>query len=84
MGLEKKKTFEELRKEHEEFRMEVKKYADTIKIPDSPNSDQYDMCVSCGRPTPYPKNLDISKRHCYVEGSGQLCVECCKQVNDKR
>lgn len=37
---------------------------------------KYEHCVACGEPTNVPKDLDISLRNYYIEGSGQLCYDC--------
>jgi hypothetical protein len=38
--------------------------------------DFIDCCVLCGEPTIYTKSDNINIRYWYVEGAGQLCVEC--------
>ena len=35
-----------------------------------------EYCTNCGEPTPYDKSDHIDTRNCYIEGSGQLCVDC--------
>ena len=42
---------------------------------------EYDMCVSCGTPTSYKKTDNIVYRHGYIEGAGQLCLECAQRDN---
>ena len=42
----------------------------------------YDKCVGCGEKTPYPKELDIIRRHCYIEGTGQFCIDCFKKLKE--
>jgi hypothetical protein len=37
---------------------------------------KYEHCVGCKELTNVRKDLDISLRHHYIEGSGQLCYEC--------
>ena len=44
----------------------------------------YDTCVDCGQPTPYPKDLEIIHRYCYIEGNGQFCVDCWKKLEDEK
>ena len=39
-----------------------------------------DPCVSCGTDTKVPKSRHIDQRPHYVEGSGQLCVECFNKI----
>jgi len=41
---------------------------------------QDDVCVVCGASTPYTKNTDINARDYYVEGAGQLCENCYKNI----
>lgn len=35
-----------------------------------------DVCVLCGKETPYDRKTHIDLRTYYVEGCGQLCREC--------
>ena len=35
-----------------------------------------ELCIRCGKPTPYHPNTPITIRRYYVEGSGQLCEKC--------
>ena len=35
-----------------------------------------DKCVSCGVETPYDKTDHVDFRLGYVEGAGQLCLDC--------
>mgnify|MGYP001592469386 CR=1 FL=1 len=39
---------------------------------------EFDTCVmpGCGKKTQYTKNTHIDLRVGYIEGCGQLCVEC--------
>ena len=39
-----------------------------------------DKCVSCGCKTPYEKTDHVDYRLGYVEGAGQLCLECYENV----
>lgn len=40
------------------------------------NKVEMDKCVICGKDTIYPKDLHIDYRLYYIEGAGQLCVDC--------
>jgi hypothetical protein len=40
-----------------------------------------DVCVSCGKETPYDIDTHIDLRHCYIEGAGQLCEECFSKID---
>jgi hypothetical protein len=37
------------------------------------SEDNYDVCVVCGKKTPYRSSQDISNRIGYIEGAGQGC-----------
>jgi hypothetical protein len=39
-----------------------------------------DKCVSCGSETPYDKTDHIDFRLGYVEGAGQLCLDCYEKI----
>ncbi len=39
-----------------------------------------ELCIRCGRPTPYDINTPIHLRRYFVEGSGQLCEQCFSQL----
>ena len=38
--------------------------------------NEIEICVSCGKETQYKKDDDVTHRHNYIEGAGQLCLEC--------
>ena len=42
-----------------------------------------EICVSCEEETPYDVSMDISLRQCYVEGAGQLCLKCWKELYEE-
>jgi hypothetical protein len=42
--------------------------------------DEMDLCINCGKETPYPKNMHIDYRMYYVEGAGQLCIDCYNKI----
>lgn len=44
------------------------------------NKIQTEKCVSCGQETGIPVDKNVDSRTTYVEGSGQLCVECFKKI----
>lgn len=35
-----------------------------------------DLCISCGKESLYDKDVHIDMRYVYIEGAGQLCVNC--------
>ena len=39
-----------------------------------------DLCVVCVKETPFDKNEHIDFRMGYVEGCGQLCLECWDKI----
>ncbi len=43
-----------------------------------------DICVMCGKETNYARNIPVSDRVGYLEGSGQLCFECFERIYVKR
>ena len=44
--------------------------------------NEIEICISCGAETSYKKGDDVTHRQDYIEGAGQLCLEC-GQRNDK-
>ena len=46
-------------------------------------SSQKDPCVACGVPTLYDRDTHIDHRYCYVEGAGQLCMDCYTKLYDE-
>ena len=43
--------------------------------------NEIEICVSCGAETSYKKGDDVTHRHDYIEGAGQLCLECGQRDN---
>ena len=43
--------------------------------------NEIEICVSCGKETKYKKGDDVTHRHNYIEGAGQLCLECGQRDN---
>jgi hypothetical protein len=41
---------------------------------------KYEYCIGCKTRTDIPKDLDITLRRYYIEGSGQLCKKCYELV----
>lgn len=39
-----------------------------------------DFCIRGNKPTPYNQSTPITVRRYFVEGSGQLCEECWREV----
>ena len=44
------------------------------------NTEETEICVSCGEPTIYKKSDHIDYRFHYIEGVGQLCLECYDKI----
>ena len=42
--------------------------------------EQKELCIRCGKPTPYHPSTPITLRRYYVEGSGQLCSLCYQEL----
>ena len=40
------------------------------------NTEETEICVSCGEPTIYKRSDHIDYRFHYIEGVGQLCSDC--------
>lgn len=38
-----------------------------------------ESCVLCGKTTDVPRDLHVDSRIGYIEGSGQLCLDCYKK-----
>ena len=45
--------------------------------------EEYDVCILCGKTTSYKKTDHIDYRSGYIEGAGQLCLECAKRDNEE-
>ena len=43
--------------------------------------NEIEICVSCGRETKYKKGDDVTHRYDYIEGAGQLCLDCGRRNN---
>lgn len=44
---------------------------------------QREQCVSCGENTEYTKSTPIEKRTGYIQGAGQLCLKCYRELYPK-
>jgi hypothetical protein len=42
-----------------------------------------DLCIMCGKESPYDFNTHIDYRVGYVEGAGQLCTDCHQGKSEK-
>jgi hypothetical protein len=40
-----------------------------------------EICVSCGKVTPYEIDTHIDHRQGYIEGLGQLCISCYRKTD---
>ena len=59
--------------------MKINKYIEV----EVPNEEEYETCVVCHKLTKVKKNTDIDIRSHYVEGVGQLCKRCFKELYQK-
>ena len=50
-----------------------------INMPDRENT-QYERCALCKRQTDVPVDLEIGRRCFYIEGAGQLCPACYREL----
>ncbi|NLL34308.1 MAG: hypothetical protein GX257_03230 [Clostridiales bacterium] len=39
-----------------------------------------EICIRCGKPTPYDINYPVDQRKYYIDGSGQLCPHCYQEL----
>jgi hypothetical protein len=39
-----------------------------------------ELCIRCGKETPYDTNTPITLRRYYIEGSGQVCLLCYQEL----
>ena len=45
--------------------------------------EQTEKCVSCGESIEYTKSTPIEKRTGYIQGAGQLCLKCYRELYPK-
>ena len=43
--------------------------------------NEIEICISCGKATNHKKGDDVTHRQDYIEGAGQLCLECGRRNN---
>lgn len=43
----------------------------------------FDFCVCCGETTGYKSDVSIDERIGYIEGTGQLCLNCYRELYPK-
>ena len=54
----------------------------TIKK-DKRDFEVLDNCVMCNKATEYAQHVHVNKRIGYIQGAGQLCIDCNKEMNLK-
>lgn len=60
-------------------------HSNTItNMEDKTKKVEMEKCVLCGKETIYPKDLNVELRDYYVEGAGQLCMDCYFDLYEKR
>lgn len=47
------------------------------------DNNNIEKCISCGLNTGYSINDHVDSRKTYIEGAGQLCADCFKEVYQK-
>ena len=45
------------------------------------DENEIEICICCGKETNHKKGDDVTHRHDYIEGAGQLCLECGQRNN---
>lgn len=46
--------------------------------------NDFEHCIFCGKETKYKKESHISTRRDYIEGAGQLCPKCSKDIYNEK
>ena len=70
--------FEKLQREVEDTMQE-----DEILVFEEQFGDDKDKCTVCCHDSVYDKTMPIDLRLGYIEGSGQLCLECYDKIYNK-
>ena len=42
--------------------------------------EEKEICIFCKKELPYSKDINIAVRYYYVEGAGDLCIECSNKI----
>ena len=42
-----------------------------------------ELCVRCGKQTPYDQSTPVTVRRYFVEGTGQLCPDCSRRLYER-
>lgn len=61
----------------QDYQEDLHKYIDHLE---AMLKQQVEVCISCGSFTTVPILQDVSIRHHYVEGAGQLCADCWQKI----
>lgn len=51
-----------------------------VVYPEIKKSEHLEKCILCSAQTNIPISMNVSLRHDYVEGAGQLCSPCFSRV----
>ena len=62
------------------FCLPAKKEADSVNT--TPNTEEFERCVMCGKLTCVPISMPIDWRENYEIGCGQVCAECAKKQRE--
>lgn len=49
----------------------------------TPNTEEYERCVMCGKLTCVPISMPVDWRENYEIGCGQICAECAKKQREE-
>lgn len=42
----------------------------------------HELCILCGAPTAVLRDAPVEERPYYIDGAGQLCPECYKEIQE--
>jgi len=74
-----------IREKFADLRFLVSKYKDNHMVPfhnemdkmkNNNNDEEFETCISCEKLTTVKKTTNVVYRSGYIEGAGQLCLEC--------
>lgn len=51
---------------------------------DSPDTEEFERCILCGRLTDIPVSMPIDLRENYEIGCGQVCISCMQKLHDTK
>jgi hypothetical protein len=54
------------------------------RVNNTPNTEEFERCVICGRLTSVPISMPVDCRENYEIGIGQICSECAKNEREAK